>query len=340
MPRSIKFRGLLLSLSVAASIGALAACSSQGSSGGAASVAKTDAPMPPITEMDAAMNAPMPQPMPLSESDTLTPVAMTAAAAATAPGDGSVETRIAKLEQTVGSLRSDYNRIMPAFASLNTTNERIQTLLDEIERETGKRPAAADIPAASSAQQGQTPSLATPPMAHEMAKPEKPAAAPVAAKNAAVAKAAPATSPAMPAAQANKPAAAPATIPAKAEAAPNVAPAAGGNMVTAVRIGEHGTKTRLVMDLTAKTKPEFKYDLDNGEKLLLVEMPSSGWGGAESGKPANSPIIAGWSVQKGASGGSSVAIQLKKNARILSTEFLKAEGKDPARLVMDIAPGT
>jgi len=326
MPRSKKFRSFLLSLTVAASIGALAACSSDG--GGASSV-KTAAPMPPITEMDAAMNAPAPQPLPLSESDTLMPVGTTTVATTTTtmPGD-SVETRIAKLEQTVGSLRSDYNRIMPAFASLNTTNERIQTLLDEIEKETGKRPAA---PAASTSaepvSQNQA-SLATPPMANEMAEPAKATVT----KTAAAAK--PATTVATPAPEAK-------AVAAKAEdAAPKVAPAAGGNMVTSVRIGEHGSKTRLVMDLTAKTKPDFKYDLDNAEKLLLVDLPSSGWGGAESGKPANSPLIESWSVQKGANGGSALAIQLKKGARILSTEFLKAEGKDPARLVMDIASGS
>ena len=39
---------------------------------------------------------------------------------------------------------------MPAFASLNTTNERIQTLLDEIERDTGNRPAAVSAAPATS----------------------------------------------------------------------------------------------------------------------------------------------------------------------------------------------
>jgi hypothetical protein len=109
--------------------------------------------------------------------------------------------------------------------------------------------------------------------------------------------------------------------------------------VKGIRIGEHGSKTRLVLDLDTSAKPEFTYDLDNGEHLLIVDMPSSAWSASgNSGKP-NSPLIAGWNSQKGASGGTAIAVQLKKDARILSTQFLKAEGSDPARLVMDIATG-
>ncbi len=306
---------LLLSISVVA----LAACGSGGSP------AKTAAPMPPVAEMDAAMTQPAPQP--LSTSDTLTPVMPSATsttttvtttaapAAATGYAPGSVEERIAKLEQTVGSLRSDYDRIMPAFASLNTTNDRIQTLLDEIERETGHKPVVALEPAVvaptspatepavvTTVTTTKTPdTVKTTTVKTEIAKTETPA--PVAA------------------------------------AEPASASATGAN-VTGVRIGEHGNKTRFVIDLTGKSKPDFKYDLDNGEKLLLVDLPSTGWTGKQSGKGgAGAPLVEGWSVQKGASGGSSLAVQLKKNARILSTQFLPAEGKDPARLVMDIAAG-
>lgn len=320
---------LLLSMASALT---LAAC---GSSGGDAGGQKTAAPMPPITEMDSAMAQPAPKPLPLSESDTLTPVMPVAAApASSAPagtiGDSSIEGRIARLEQAVGALRSDYDRIMPAFASLNTTNERIQILLDQMEAD-GRIPAGT---AARSAPRTFAPAMAQAPAAQQ--------AAPVVSAPSAAAKTPPseedmaADETATPQKAASvAPAAAPETPIAEAAPAPSDALT---NTVTSVRIGEHGSKTRLVFDLTSKTKPDFKYDLDNGEKLLLVEMPSSAWGGKASGTP-NSPLIAGWNAQKGASGGSAVAIQLKKDARILSTEFLKAEGKDPARLVMDIASG-
>lgn len=277
--------------------------------------------MPPITEMDAAMAAPAPQPLPLSDTDTLTPVMPVAAPTATtttttvttsAPA-GSVEERIAKLEQSVGSLRADYARIMPAFASLNTTNERIQTLLDEMETD-GKIPPnmAANRPAAHAP----APTVVVPKTAMKVQPSEEDQAMMAEAD----------TSPA-------------AVAPAAAPTQEAAAPASGlSNTVTAVRIGEHATKTRLVFDLTSKSKPEFKYDLDNGEKVLMVELPGSAWSGKTVGKP-NSPLIAGWNAQKGSAGGSAVAIQLKKDARILSTEFLGSDGKDPSRLVLDIASG-
>lgn len=329
--RAARARSLLLSMSVLA----LASC------GGGNPHAKSEAPMPPVNGMDAAMAQPAPQP--LAASDTLTPilpaagttettttVTTTAPAPLTAspmPSGMSVEDRIAKLEQTVGSLRSDYDRIMPAFASLNTTNERIQALLDEIERDTGHRPV---VEAA-------------------MAPAEAPAKTEVTTMTTTTTTAAPAPTPFTATQEAMAPAASIKTETVKTttvkEEAPMVqttaaATASSGVNVTGVRIGEHGSKTRLVLDLSGKTKPEFKYDLDNAEKLLIVDLPSTGWAGNASGKGvAAAPIVAGWSAQPGANGGSTLAIQLKKNARILSTQFLPAEGKDPARLVMDIASG-
>jgi len=281
---------------------------------------KAQAPMPPIKEMDAAMAKPAPMPMAstMSSSDTLTPVAANPALStqqALAPASAaSADERIAQLEQQVSSLQADYQRIMPAFASLNTTNERIQTLLDELETN-GKIP-----PAAKTA------------MVAPKAEPAKPAMVVAASEEGQALMAQDAAQPDEAAAKV-APAAAPSQMP-QATAA-----IAADNAVTSVRIGEHGSKTRVVFDLASGKKPVFTYDLDNAEKLLMVEMPSASWSGKDFGKP-NSPLIAGWNSQKSASGGSAVAIQLKKDARVLSTEFLKAEGKDPARLVMDIASGS
>ncbi len=315
MSASKTTRNLLTTLSV--SVIALAACSSSSS----APSAKTAAPMPPITEMDMAMDQPAPQPLPLSQSDTLTPVLTTNAVpmqtttvvTTTEPvAAGSMEERIARLEQSVGSLREDYARIMPAFASLNITNDRISMLLDQIESETGKRPSMPQETASA-------------PVVAPTPKPVTAAAmAPATTTTTTVATTSQATT---------QP---PVAVPASAEPAAGTGP---DGSVTGVRIGEHGSKTRLVFDLSSNTKPDFKYDLDNGEKILMVDMPETGWQGATSGKSPVSPLVSGWTAQKGTNGGSNVAIQLKADARVLSTEFLKAEGSDPARLVMDIAAG-
>lgn len=332
-----RFRILLVSISLLS----LAACSD----GGGASSAKTSAPMPPIAEMDAAMSAPVPQPQPLQASDTLTPVTAstitTTSVTTTAPtGAENIEERIARLEANVGTLRTDYDRIMPAFASLNTTNERIQTILDGMDKQDGiirsggvSRAPAAE-PVVVPVERKETTTTVT-----SAIKPLPPLSAPP--LSAPPLSAPPVTETVKTEIVKTE------TVTETVEAAPTAvtvptAPSSGpAGSVIGVRIGEHASKTRVVMDLTGKTKPEFKYDLDNGEKLLVVDMPSLGWTGAATGKGGKAaPLVAGWNAQKGAAGGSTVAIQLKKNARILSTQFLPPEGKDPARLVMDIAAGS
>lgn len=341
MSRTHTFRILMLSISVST----LAACGG-GSTGHST---KTSAPMPPIEEMDAAMNDPSapPTPLTLSESDTLTPVmpaapaqtTTTVATTAATAADGSMEARMAKLEQSVNALRTDYNRIMPAFASLNTTNERIQTLLDEMETEgrvsaamnTAPRPLStpAVTPPAALASPAAAASSVTRAPGTVSVRPDETVTQTTTVQT--VTETETITEP-----QATVPPAPPLTSVAT-PSTETVSPKATDNTVTGVRIGEHGSKTRVVFDLTSKTKPDFKYDLDNAEKILVVDMPASAWTAAQGGKP-NSPMIAGWTAGKGQTGGSNIAIQLKKDARILSTEYLKAEGKDPARLVLDIAP--
>lgn len=278
MLRFHRFRTLMVA---SAAVLVLAGC------GGGRSVDpdKTVAPLPPQAETKPSVMAAGldDAPLPLAPADTVTPVLE--------PGEANMEARIARLEETVNTLRSDYDRIMPAFASLNTTNQRIQALLDQMEGG-GKPPALA-----SSVQ-----AFAVVPVA---AKPEKPAA------------------------EAPKTQTAVSAPPTKGESTATV---------TGLRIGEHADKTRLVFDLKAPAKPEFTYDLDNAEKVLLVDLGEIGWTAAEKGAP-KSPMIAGWSAQKSASGGASVAIELKKSAKIVSSQYLKAEGADPARLVLDIAPG-
>ncbi|HEU4839345.1 MAG TPA: hypothetical protein VFS88_08045, partial [Micavibrio sp.] len=353
-----QFRVLLVSISVAA----LAACSG-GSSG---RQAKSSAPLPPIAEMDTAMASPAPLGATLTESDTLTPIMPQA------PVSGSMEERLARLEQSVNALQSDYQKIMPAFASLNTTNERIQTLLGDIEKEKGLHVAAAEkatvvpvpVPAPAPAP---APALAptaiktvttteTPAGTIEVVEEETVPATGVIPPAGSVSRAAPVktvtdatTTVTTTSIVANESAPPLSSIPrptaeeARAEAARQtqtaapVSAAALENSVTGVRIGEHGSKTRLVFDLKGKAKPAFKYDLDNAEKLLLVDMAATGWAGGTAGRP-KSPLIDSWAVTESVAGGSSVAIQLKKSARVISTQFLGPEGKDPARLVVDIAP--
>lgn len=193
--------------------------------------------------------------------------------------------RLAQLEKEVAALRADYNAMMPAFNGLITTNERIKTLLDQLEQKAGGAPAA--------------PVAAT----------EKPAEMPPAAV----------------------------VSPTKAEpqAAATPAPTGDAVIVSGMRIGEHGDKTRLVLDATAAA--EYKTEIINGEKKLLIAVPHVGWTGKDGVSGLKSPLVSGWSAMPGSTGGVVLTVALKTAVKVVGSEVLKADGNTPARIVIDIA---
>lgn len=200
----------------------------------------------------------------------------------TAAAPATEASRLAQLEKEVAALRADYNSMMPAFNGLITTNERIKTLLDQLEQKAGVAPAAvAPAPAAA-------------------AKPAE--AAPV--------KAAP-----------------------EPQAAATPAPTTGAVIVSGMRIGEHGDKTRLVLDASAGTE----YKTDISDKILTITVPGVGWTGKDGVSGLKSPLVSGWTASAGAAGGVVLTVSLKATAKVVATEVLKGEGKAPTRIVIDIA---
>ncbi len=209
----------------------------------------------------------VPEPLVTDVTQTKTTVVETASA---------VEAdRIAQLEKEVAALRADYNAMMPAFNGLITTNERIKTLLDQLEQKAGVAPAAQPAEAAPAKKASEPTASVTP------------------------------------------------------------APSSGATVVSGMRIGEHGDKTRLVLDVTGAT--EYKTDINAAEKKLLITLPGAGWAGKESVSGLKSPLVSGWTAAAGAAGGVVVTVSLKSEARVVSHERLKAEGSSPARIVLDIA---
>lgn len=101
-----------------------------------------------------------------------------------------------------------------------------------------------------------------------------------------------------------------------------------------VRIGTHPGKTRMVLDVNTKTP--FTADLDNGEKILVIDLPNANWTSAMS-KTIKNPVIASYKVEKTASGsGSMMIIQLKKNTSIGYQKSLNALSGGGQRLVIDL----
>lgn len=100
------------------------------------------------------------------------------------------------------------------------------------------------------------------------------------------------------------------------------------------RVGEQKGVTRLVLDLGQPVKID--YDIDNAEKILLIEIPGFTWSAATAKNFAKSPLISSYQVQTDASG-SHLAVQLRKPAKIANYSQIGATGGKSPRAVLDIA---
>jgi hypothetical protein len=108
----------------------------------------------------------------------------------------------------------------------------------------------------------------------------------------------------------------------------------GGSKVLDVRLGEHKDKTRIVFDVTGKAN--MRFDIDNAENLLVVELPGTGWSTAMSKANLKSPLIAAYSVQPTADNGSRIIIQLKHPANVIYNGTYPPNGNKKHRLVLDL----
>lgn len=111
--------------------------------------------------------------------------------------------------------------------------------------------------------------------------------------------------------------------------------ASGGVQATGLRIGEHADKTRLVIDATGDVA--YRHDLDNGEKLLIVELPGATWTGQKQWTSERAPLIASYTAQPLADGqGSRLIIQLKQEASVVYESALAGDGQNGRRIVLDL----
>lgn len=103
-----------------------------------------------------------------------------------------------------------------------------------------------------------------------------------------------------------------------------VSPAApGAPTITDIRSGEHAGKTRLVLDTNGPVS--YKYDVDNNEKLLLIELGNAGLAAPVQKNFGNSAFLKSYTAQT-SGGGVTLAVELKKPAKILNAAALKPEG--------------
>lgn len=123
-----------------------------------------------------------------------------------------------------------------------------------------------------------------------------------------------------------------------AAAASTEAGTGSASTIRALRLGEHANKTRLVFDVT--TKPVYRTDLDNNEKLLVVEIDNAAWSG-KIPSTLSSPMIQSYSTQAlENNAGTRIIMVLKKSAKISTQEVLNPESANgPYRLVLDLTNG-
>lgn len=115
-----------------------------------------------------------------------------------------------------------------------------------------------------------------------------------------------------------------------------VAPVSAVAAVTSVRIGEPKKDvTRIVLDTTKAA--EMKYDLDNGEHILVVDLPGNAWNATKSMTLKSSPMVKSFSASSD-DGGSHLVLQLKQLAKVSTTARLNPSGQYGHRVYLDIVP--
>ena len=111
-------------------------------------------------------------------------------------------------------------------------------------------------------------------------------------------------------------------------------PKADGKVVKDLRIGEKKDFSRLVLDLGQPVK--VSYDIDNDEKILVVDVPGYKWEAAKTKSFPNSLLIASYQVTEDADG-AHLVIQLKQAAKIANYSNIDPTGGKMARAVLDVA---
>ncbi len=112
------------------------------------------------------------------------------------------------------------------------------------------------------------------------------------------------------------------------------APPPASTSVQDIRFGKYKGRDRIVLDLT---KPaQFRYDLDNNEKLLIIDLPDASWGTQMAKKITSSGAVAAYNAQPGPNGGTQLIFSLKKNARVTQARALPPNQQYGNRIFMDI----
>lgn len=117
------------------------------------------------------------------------------------------------------------------------------------------------------------------------------------------------------------------------KATPPVSLAGKAVKVNGLRIGEQpGGKTRIVLDTSGPAK--LKYDVDNVEKILVVEVPAT-WAAATAKTLSNSPLVASYAAENDENG-SRLIVQLKAPVTVLTSAQVDPDKTGGHRSYLDL----
>ncbi len=258
--------------------------------------------------------------------------------------------RIVELEEEVALLRNDMKMMMPALtklANLPTTTAVTAETLNDIQ------------PAAGSVAAGEIPRVHRnflqgdefhddPEVAMDTSRDLPPAATVAPAPMSSVPEPTPAPRPHTPlpppaVAPPVPPSAVPAVANGMVPGAPIAIPAAytppaiNVASIQNVRFGNHdGGKSRMVIDVSAAS--HFTFDIDNNEKLMVVEIPGTVWSaGPITRQLQDHPLVESMASSPDGQGGTRVVLQLKAPAKVLWSQAIPPAGGQGNRIVIDIS---
>jgi hypothetical protein len=111
-----------------------------------------------------------------------------------------------------------------------------------------------------------------------------------------------------------------------------------GKSVSAIRIGEHADKIRIVLDTTSKI--QYQADLDNGEKLLIVELTDAQWKSSVSSQIfTKTPILKSFNTTAINNGqGTRLIFQLERSTDIAyQSQYTVSPSSPESKIVLDLA---
>ncbi|MEM6781668.1 MAG: hypothetical protein AAF569_07375 [Pseudomonadota bacterium] len=211
----------------------------------------------------------------------------------------SDDDRLDRLEGAVQNLRNDFDNMAPAITRLTSVEGDLQELITQLETLLEQE-------------------AATPAPAPVVQRPQPVPAQPPAMK---------------PPTQLEPVASRPQPIPDPPDA-PKPASAPPGQSVIGLRVGEHPDKTRIVMDATGQ--PTFSFDLDNAERIFIVELPGTSWSAATQKNFSSSPLLQSYRTDTLGSGGTRLIMQLKKDAEVTYSKVINGKQSGQKRIVIDL----